>query len=285
MADTLLATVKAFCTDRSSQASKGLVNESLFNTINTSVLFTVFDGAPYVQATGLILCREHFKNALASEKDNFHDFLRIVDEAGKKDSDFAKIRCELFSKQHSIIKDLHYAPTTKQDWLQWQKTILETQGHQSGSGLQKVHEIIRYMPYAPTRAGVEGDCYEVLCRTMKATMNTMADKVKQGTAKDVREAYKKALDTMQTKEWLRLGLNADKKIMERPTLRRLDRSASFQPTKTRHFEDHMRTMHTMVHEGELVSNLNTGTMIRVVLDLWLECLSVIRRILAGHIAP
>ena len=154
----------------------GRFNKSLLNTIKNSVLFRQFVD-PYAQLTSVILCREHFKKILAFEKDNVYGFMRIVGEAAKKDSDFAKIRFELFSKQHVVIKDLHYAPTMKHDWLQWQQTVLDAEGHQSGSGQQRVCEIVTNMPYAPTRAGVEADCYEVLCRTMKATLSTMADKV------------------------------------------------------------------------------------------------------------
>ena len=134
LANTLLGTVQAFCTDSVGESRTGWFNGSLFNTIKNSVLFTVFFGAPYAQLTGLILCREHFKNALASEKDKVRDFMRIVGEAAKKDSDVAKICFELFSKQHALIKDLHHAPTMKQDWLQWQQTVLDAEGHQSGSG-------------------------------------------------------------------------------------------------------------------------------------------------------
>ena len=190
--------------------------------------------------------------------------MRIVGEAAKKDSDFAKMRFELFSKQHAVIKDLHYAPTMKHDWLQWQQTVLDAEGHRSGSGQQRVREIIKSMPYAPTRAGVEADCYEVLCRTMKATLSTVADKVKKDTTAEVREAYKKTLDVMNTQELLRLGLNTDKKIIERLTLRRFDTSASFQPTKADILQNHMRSQWAMVHQGGLVSELNGGTMTRVV---------------------
>lgn len=229
-------------------------------------MFTVFDGAPYAQLSGLILCREHFKNALGSKKDSFHDFMKLCEEAAKKDSTWGPIRYELLTKKHAIIKDLHYAQTVKLDWLQWQTTILDEEGHQSGSGRQRVREIIRYMPYGPTRAAVEADCLEVICRTMKATMCTMASRVSKGSTTEIQQAYKSTLDTMKTAEWLRVGLNADKKIVERATLRRFDHEWSFLPMKKRIFEEHMRTQCALVSHGALVSNLNNGTMTAVVVD-------------------
>ena len=60
LAKTVLSTIRAFCQ-----------NETLLNTICMSVIFTVLDGAPYAQRSGLILCREHFKNALWSKKTAF----------------------------------------------------------------------------------------------------------------------------------------------------------------------------------------------------------------------
>ena len=140
-------------------------------------------------------------------------------------------------------------------------------GKQSGSGQQSVAVDIKGMPYAPTRVGVEADCFEVLCRTLKATMLTMAERAdKEGIPKDVKEAYVEALTVMKTGEWLRLGLNTDKKMTEKLTLRRFDAASSFQPMKTRILEDHMRTQWTMISQGGLVSQNNGGTMTRVVLE-------------------
>ena len=223
LAKTALGTIRAFCQ-----------NETLLNTICMSVIFTVFDGAPYAQLSGLILCREHFKNALGSKKNSFHDFMKLCEEAAKKDSTWGPIRYELLTKKHAIIKDLHYAQTVKLDWLQWQTTILDDEGHQGGSGRQRVRDIIRYMPYGPTRAAVEADCLEVICRTMKATMCTMASRVSKGSTTEIQQAYKSTLDTMKTAEWLRVGLNADKKIVERATLRRFDNEWSCLPMKKKH---------------------------------------------------
>ena len=76
LADTVIGVVRSFCTERTA-ANKWCLNENLFKKINESVLFTIFDGAPYAQLGGLALCREHFKNALGSEKDTFHDFIKI----------------------------------------------------------------------------------------------------------------------------------------------------------------------------------------------------------------
>ena len=255
LAKTVLGTIRAFCQ-----------NETLLNTICMSVIFTVFDGAPYAQLSGLILCREHFKNALGSKKDSFHDFMKLCEEAAKKDSTWGPIRYELLTKTHAIIKDLHYAQTVKLDWLQWQTTILDDEGHQSSSGRQRVREIIRYMPYGPARAAVEADCLEVICRTMKATMCTMASRVSKGSTTEIQQAYKSTMDTMKTAECLRVGLNADKKIVERATLRRFDHEWSFLPMKKRIFDEHMRTQCALVSHGALVSNLNNGTMTAVVVD-------------------
>ena len=98
-------------------------------------------------------------------------------------------------------------------------------------------------------------------------MMTMAERAdKEGIPKDVKQAYHEALTVMKTAEWLRLGLNTDKKMIEKVTLRRFDTAASFQPMKTRILEEHMRTQWTMVHQGGLVSQANGGTMTRVVLE-------------------
>ena len=265
LADTVIGVVRSFCTERTA-ANTWCLNENLFKKINESVLFTIFDGAPYAQLGGLALCREHFKNALGAEKDTFHDFIKITEEAAKKDPAWAPIRCELLTKKHSIIKDLHYAPTVKEHWLQWQKEVLSQEGSQSGSGRQKVNSVIQFMPYAPTRAAVEADCFEVVCRTMKATLCTMAERVNKGTTTEVKLAYTRTLDMMTTGACLRVGLNADKKIMERQTLRRFDHTTSFLPMKTRILQEHQGTVWAMVHEGGLVSTSNTGTMTTIVVE-------------------
>ena len=265
LAKTVIAVIRAFCSERTGKHETSF-NETLFNTICQSVLFMVSDGAPYAQLSGMLLCRNHFKKALGSEKDTVHDFMRITEEVAKKDCTWGPVRYELFSKKHAIIKDLHYAPTVKREWHEWQNTILGKEGHQSGSGPQQVCEIIRYMPYGPTRASVEADCLEVLCRTMKATLCTMADRASKGSSIEVQEAYRTALNTMMTAQWLRVGLNADKKIVERATLRRFDCTWSFLPMKVRIFEEHMRTQHVLVSNGALVSRTNNGTMTAVVVD-------------------
>jgi hypothetical protein len=264
LADTVVGVIRSFCTERTA-ANTLCLNENLFKKINESVLFTILDGAPYAQLCGLILCREHFKNALGAEKDTFHDFIKITEEPAKKDPAWGPIRYELLAKKHSIIKDLHYASTVKADWQQWQKEVLSQEGSQSGCGSHQVTSIIQFMPYAPTRAAVEADCFEVWCRTMKATMCTMADRVSKGNP-EVQRAYVRALETMSTGVCLRVGLNTDKKIMERKTLRRFDHTTSFQPMKKRIFEEHQVRIWAMVHEGGVVSQSNSGTMTAIVIQ-------------------
>lgn len=94
----------------------------------------------------------------------------------------------------------------------------------------------------------------------------MASRVSKGSTTEIQQAYKSTLDTMKTAEWLRVGLNADKKIVERATLRRFDHEWSFLPMKKRIFEEHMRTQCALVSHGALVSNSNNGTMTAVVVD-------------------
>ena len=65
---------------------------------------------------------------------------------------------------------------------------------------------------------------------------------------------------------MRFGLNADKKIIDRQTLRRFDYTPSFLPMKTRILQQHQGTMWAMVHEGGLVSQSNTGTMTTIVVE-------------------
>ena len=112
LAETVVGIIREFCSERGCGAAR-ILNEALFNKIKDSVLFTIFDGAPYAQLCGVILAREHFTRALGSEKDTFHDFIKITEEAAKKDADWGPIRLELLSKKHAIIKDLHYAMTVK----------------------------------------------------------------------------------------------------------------------------------------------------------------------------
>ena len=88
LSKTLMSMIKAFCTEgayfgiRAKESDcPGNLDASLFKAVNKSVLFTVFHGAPYAQLTGRIFCREHFHNALASETDSFHDFMRIMYES------------------------------------------------------------------------------------------------------------------------------------------------------------------------------------------------------------
>ena len=166
-----------------------------------------------------------------------------------------------FSKKHGIIKDLHYATTVKEQWRQWQREVIDQEGTQGGAA-----QVIDYMPYAPTRAAVEADCLEVLCRTMKATLGTMSDRINKSSDREILQAYTQTLDKMQTSQWLRVGLNADKKIIERQTLRRFDSGCSFLPMKTRILQKHMETMWAMVHEGGLISNKNIGTITTVVIQ-------------------
>ena len=142
---------------------------------------------------------------------------------------------------------------------------MHQEGAQSGSGRQQVTQVIRNMPYAPTRAVVEADCFEVMCRTMKATLGTMADRVRKGTP-EVQQAYTRALDTMQTPQWVRVGFNSDTEIMERKALRRFDSTHSFLPMKTRILQNHKQTAWVMVHEGGLISKSNSGTMTTIVID-------------------
>ena len=91
-------------------------------------------------------------------------------------------------------------------------------------------------------------------------------KVGQASNKKVREAYKRALDVMKSRQWLRLELNTNKNIIERQILGHFDESASFQPMKTRILEEHMRTQWVLLHEGMICSEGNDVTMTRVVLD-------------------
>ena len=65
---------------------------------------------------------------------------------------------------------------------------------------------------------------------------------------------------------MRVGLNTDKKIMERQTLRWFDHTTSFLPMKTRIFQKHQERVWAMVHEGGLVSQSNTGTMTAIVVQ-------------------
>ena len=120
LAETVVGVIREFCTERNLTNGRSL-NETLFNKLKESVLFTVFDGAPYAQLSGVLLCRGDFKKALGSEKDTYHDVIKLTEESAKKDADWGPIRYELLSKKHSMIKDLHYAATVKEDWLQWQK--------------------------------------------------------------------------------------------------------------------------------------------------------------------
>ena len=122
------------------------------------------------------------------------------------------------------------------------------------------------MPYAPTRAVHETDCLEAMVRTMKASMKLWAERSEQGPDQKIRQAYRQTLDSMKSREWLRVGLNTDKKIIERNTLRHFDKSSAFLPMKARILEEHMQTQHVMIHEGMLCDAENEGTMTRVVLD-------------------
>ena len=144
--------------------------------------------------------------------------------------------------------------TVKEQWRQWQKEVIHQEGAQGGAA-----QVIDYMPYAPTRAAVEADGLEVLCRTIKATLGTMSDRINKSSTPEILQAYTQTLDKMQTSQWLRVGLNADKKIIERQTLRRFDSGSSFLPMKTRILQKHMETMWAMVHEGGLISDKNTDT--------------------------
>ena len=256
----MVGIIREFCSERVCGDAR-ILNKALFNKIKDSVLFTNFDGAPYAQLSGVQLCREHFKKALGAEKDSFHDFIKLTEEAAKKDADWGPTRLELFSKKHAIIKDLHYAMTVKDQWRQWQKEVIHQEGAQGGAA-----QVIDYMPYAPTRAAVEADCLEVLCRTIKATLGTMSDRINKSSTLEILQAYTQTLDKMQTSQWLRVGLNADKKIIERQTLRRFDSGSAFLPMKTRILQKHMETMWAMVHEGGLISDKNTGTITTVVIQ-------------------
>ena len=162
LASTIVEVIKSFCSEGSYHQDShqpGTFDADLYNSVRQSIRFTVFDGAPYAQLTGRLLCREQFTNALASEKDNFHDFMRIIEEAAKKDKHWGPIRAQLIAKKHSIVKDCHYAATTKEIWHRCQQTIIDRRGHQSGNGSQQVKTIIKHMPYCPTRAGAEADCF------------------------------------------------------------------------------------------------------------------------------
>ena len=272
LATSLTNIIKAFCTEGSyygygGAKCKGALNDDLFKAIKDNVLFTVFDGANYAQNTGRILCTDVFKKALTSEKDNFHDFLRITGQAAQKDTHFEVIHRELFAKQHAIIKDLHYAPKVKDMWLRCQQTVLDRDGHQGGrrDGPQAITTRIQYMPYAPTRATVEPDCFEVFDRTMIACLMTMAERC-EDQSKEIRSAYTKTMDSFSDSIWARIGLNSDKKVVERVTARHFDESGSFQPMKTRILEDYMRTIWYTFHTGMVAADLNDGTLTRVVLD-------------------
>ena len=121
------------------------------------------------------------------------------------------------------------------------------------------------MPYAPTRATVEPDCFEVFDRTMIACLMTMAERC-EDQSKEIRNAYTKAMDSFSDPIWARIGLNSDKKVVERVTARHFDESSSFQPMKTRILEEHMRTIWFTFHTGMVAADLNDGTLTRVVLD-------------------